>query len=303
MTYKIRAGTALDGCVTSEDRRVYMQDEDDYIIEFIYKDGQWNSGTQIVQAAPGAGIAAVWWDQLGRASSGICLYYLNKDFVLCEKNLDLYKENKWYDGGLVNKGWKLYPTSQISAKIQQMSRTHKTDLRMFVVGQMEDGTIQAYLYRGGEWSLVKGWDFGKGHPGTCLTVCEHKYENRVFYQAPDLRIVEMTPPSSTGAWTTTTIIPKAPAGSAIASYQVESLKPNLFYVRPEEHTIAWHMATGHGNWNAGSLNKKIAEGSKFTSWRRDGVVYSYVQTAENPSKVTEWTGTNWKETAVLPSNA
>lgn len=170
--------------------------------------------------------------------------------------------------------------------------------------------------------MVKGWDFGKGHPGTCLTVCEHKYENRydallslfaaanyvidrnsVFYQAPDLRIVEMTPPSSTGAWTTTTIIPKAPAGSAIASYQVESLKPNLFYVRPEEHTIAWHMATGHGNWNAGSLNKKIAEGSKFTSWRRDGVVYSYVQTAENPSKVTEWTGTNWKETAVLPSNA
>ena len=57
--------------MTSEDRRVYMQDEDDYIVEFIYKDGQWNSGTQIVQAAPGAGIAAVWWDQLGRASSGV----------------------------------------------------------------------------------------------------------------------------------------------------------------------------------------------------------------------------------------
>lgn len=64
-------GTAIDVCITAYDRRVYVQDESNWIVEFICSDGKWSEGKRLVEAAPGAGFSAVWWDQLGIANSEV----------------------------------------------------------------------------------------------------------------------------------------------------------------------------------------------------------------------------------------
>ncbi|KAJ5979607.1 hypothetical protein N7481_006905 [Penicillium waksmanii] len=199
----IRRGTAIDACVTAHDRRVYVQDESDWIVELIHSDGKWSQGERLVEAAPGAGFSAVWWDQLGAANSELDLYYVSKDFILSE--MCWRKEKGWWKGSLATKSLRLNPQSHIAARVQQTSSTFKTALRLHVVFQMEDNRICHSSYES-EWKLSKQ-DLGYGLPGTSLTSPDHKFQNRasyqprVFYVKPDGKAAELCADGSGGWWT------------------------------------------------------------------------------------------------------
>lgn len=77
--------------------------------------------------------------------------------------------------------------------------------------------------------------------------------------------------------------------------------PRLFYVKPDG-MAAEHCADGYGGWWSGNFSTEISEGSRLGACldAKQDDVYVYVQSKDNPSKITEWRGGKWKVTNVLP---
>ena len=123
--------------------------------------------------------------------------------------------------------------------------------------------------------------------------------NSVFFQINDLDILDMVPQDN--GWYSNPVRDHIRALSVISAWQGQEQMPAYFYVKSVGQ-VEEQLADGYGGWSAGGFEANICEGSQIGNYRdyQNGLIYVYLQTKEDPLKITEITSWPWRVSSTLP---
>ncbi|KAE8153064.1 fucose-specific lectin [Aspergillus avenaceus] len=285
--------------VNSQDHlRVYFQDTQGGIRETMFEGSTWSNGTEknvITRAKLDTPVAAT-----SKKLEHIRVYSLNQENMIQERCYDA--KSGWYDGAMTRAKFQVAPYSQLGS----IFLAGMEELHLRIYAQKPDNTIQEYSWNGKEWK--EDTNLGPALAGTGIGVTSFKYLDqkgpsiRVFFQTPDLKLVQRAYDPHTGWYKELyTIFDKAPPRTSIAATSFGASKDGIYlriYFVNYDNT-AWQVSWDHGKgyWDKRSITP-VVPGSELAiiswgSFAQGGPdLRMYLQNGTYVSAVSEWMWTS-----------